>query len=57
MSGRLLEGRFEEAQSMSWSKLLNPVFEIDLVHRPYCGGELKIIEALEEQAVIEKMLA
>ena len=41
---------------LSWAKLLNRVFEIDLEHCPNCGGELKIIAAIPEQPVIEKML-
>jgi len=32
------------------------VFELDLEHRPNCGGELKIIAAIQEQPVIEKVL-
>ena len=32
------------------------VFEIDTAHCPNCGGELKIIAAILEQPVIEKIL-
>jgi len=32
------------------------VFEIDMAHCPNCGGELKIIAAILEQPVIEKIL-
>jgi hypothetical protein len=41
---------------LSWAKLLKRVFEIDMEHCPNCGGELKIIAALLEQAVIENIL-
>ena len=41
---------------LSWAKLLQRVFEIDLAHCPHCGGELKIIAAILEQPVIEKIL-
>ena len=41
---------------LSWAKLLKRVFEIDMEHCPNCGGELKIIAAILEQPVIEKML-
>jgi hypothetical protein len=41
---------------LSWVKLLKRVFEIDLEHCPNCGGELKIIAAILEQPVIEKIL-
>jgi hypothetical protein len=32
------------------------VFEIDLEHCPNCGGELKIIAAILETPVIERIL-
>jgi len=41
---------------LSWAKLLKRVFEIDLEHCPNCGGQLKIIAAIMEQPVIEKIL-
>lgn len=39
-----------------WARLLKRVFEIDLEHCPNCGGELKMIAAILEQPVIEKIL-
>lgn len=41
---------------LSWAKLLKRVFELDLEHCPNCGGELKIIAAILEHPVIEKIL-
>ena len=41
---------------LSWAKLLKRVFEIDMEHCPNCGGQLKIIAAVLEQPVIEKIL-
>ena len=41
---------------MNWARMLKRVFEIDLEHCPNCGGELKIIAAILEQPVIEKIL-
>lgn len=41
---------------LSWARLLKRVFEIDIEHCPNCGGELKIIAAILEQPVIEKIL-
>jgi len=41
---------------LGWAKLLKRVFEIDMEHCPNCGGELKIIAAILEQPVIEKIL-
>ncbi|MBL8383044.1 MAG: hypothetical protein JNM90_08230 [Burkholderiales bacterium] len=41
---------------MNWARLLERVFEIDLEHRPQCGGEFKIIAAIEVPAVIVTIL-
>ena len=41
---------------LNWAKLLKRVFELELEHCPNCGGELKIIAAIPEQPVIEKIL-
>jgi len=40
---------------ISWVWLLKRVFEIDLEHCPNCGGELKIIAAILEAEVIERI--
>ena len=37
-------------------RLLKRVFDLDLAHCANCGGELKIIAAILEQPVIEKIL-
>ena len=41
---------------LSRAKLLQRVFDLDLEHCPSCGGELKILAAMLEQPVIEKVL-
>ncbi len=41
---------------LSWAKLLKRVFEIDMENCPNCDGQLKIIAAILEQPVIEKIL-
>ena len=41
---------------MSWARLLKRVFEIDLEHCPNRGGALKIIAAILEAPVIERIL-
>lgn len=44
-------------QRISWARLLRRVFDIDMQHCPNCGaGELKIIAAILERPVIEKIL-
>jgi hypothetical protein len=43
---------------ISWARLLKRVFDIDMQHCPNCGaGELKIIAAIFERPVIEKILS
>ena len=41
---------------LSWARLLKRVFDPDLEHFTKCGGELKIIAAMHERPVIEKIL-
>jgi hypothetical protein len=42
---------------ISWARLLKRIFDIDLQHCPHCGaGELKIIAAILERPMIEKIL-
>jgi hypothetical protein len=43
---------------ISWARLLKRVFDIDMQRCPNCGsGELKIIAAILERLVIEKILS
>jgi hypothetical protein len=42
---------------IAWARLLKRVFDIDMQHCPNCGGgELKIIAAILERPVVEKIL-
>ena len=42
---------------MSWAQLLKRVFAIDSTTCPQCGGPLTILAAIEEPAVIGKILS
>ena len=44
-----------KAARMRWAQLLKRVFDID-IERCACGGKLKIIAAIEEHALIERIL-
>jgi hypothetical protein len=39
-----------------WTRLLKRVFDLDLERCPNCGGELKIIAAILQTPVIERIL-
>ena len=53
----LVDDRIGASQLMGWARLLKRVFDIDMQHCPNCGsGELKIIAAILERPVIEKIL-
>jgi hypothetical protein len=52
---QMLEGRAAELGPAAQARL-SSAFEIDLERCPNCGGELKIIAAILEQPVIEKIL-
>ena len=41
---------------MGRARLLKRVFDLDFEHYPQCGGDLKIIAAIEEPAVIVRIL-
>ncbi|MEO7861106.1 MAG: hypothetical protein ABIU05_11790 [Nitrospirales bacterium] len=41
---------------MSWAQLLTRVFAIDLTTCPQCGGPLTLLAAIEDPAVIIKIL-
>jgi len=41
---------------INWARLLKRVFQIDLEHCPNCGGQIRIIAAILESAVIDRIL-
>ena len=41
---------------LGWARLLKRVFDVDLEHCPQCGGDFKIIAAIEDPAVIARIL-
>ena len=41
---------------LGWARLLKRVCAFDLEHCPHCGGALKIIAAIVEPPVIERIL-
>jgi hypothetical protein len=41
---------------MGWARLLKRVFDLDLEHCPQCGGEFRIIAAIEAPALIARIL-
>ena len=42
---------------MSWAQLLTRVFAIDITTCPQCGGALTLLAAIEDPAVISKILS
>lgn len=41
---------------MSWAKLLNRVFNVDITQCQFCLGEVKVVAAILERSAIEKIL-
>ena len=41
---------------MRWAQLLKRVFDIDIERYPHCGGQLKLIAAIEDAAAIARIL-
>jgi len=53
-----LNVHFEQRhQAMTWAQRLKRVFNIDVSVCPTCGGDSRVIACIEEQAVIDKILA
>ncbi|MET0062412.1 MAG: hypothetical protein ABW176_08955 [Candidatus Thiodiazotropha endolucinida] len=44
-------------QAMAWAQRLKRVFNIDVSVCPKCGGEAKVIASIEDQQIIDKILA
>jgi len=44
-------------QAMAWAQRLKRVFNIDVSVCPTCGGDSRVIACIEDQAVIDKILA
>ncbi|MFC1329260.1 MAG: hypothetical protein G8D66_00535 [gamma proteobacterium symbiont of Ctena orbiculata] len=44
-------------QAMTWAQRLKRVFNIDVSICPQCGGEAKVIASIEDQQIIDKILA
>jgi hypothetical protein len=44
-------------KAMTWAQRLKRVFNIDVSLCPKCGGEARVIASIEDQAVIDKILA
>jgi hypothetical protein len=42
---------------LSWAQLLKRVFQIDMTTCSYCGGQVTLIAAIEDPAVLGKILA
>jgi len=47
----------ERHASMTWAQRLKRVFNIDIETCPRCGGPVKVIACIEEQELIDKILA
>jgi len=47
----------QQHKAMSWAQRLKRVFNIDVSVCTKCGGEAKVIACIEDQAVIDKILA
>ena len=54
--GEHAEEHTHTSARIGWARLLKRVFDIDLEHCPQCGGEFRIIAAIEEPAVIVRIL-
>ena len=60
MHSEAVESEFDDGHRwgsrITWALLLKRVFEMDMQRCPNCGGELKVIAAILDRAVIERIL-
>ena len=42
---------------MSWAQRLKRVFKIEIETCEFCGGQMKVIAAIEDPALIKRILA
>ena len=58
-AGKESEDRTPEQRhkAMTWAQRLKRVFNIDVSICPKCGGEAKVIACIEDQQIIDKILA
>ena len=52
----LVKGRLGACQLSNWAWLLKRAFELELEHCPNCGGELRLIGAIQGAPVTERVL-
>jgi hypothetical protein len=50
------DSAFRKKCRMTWAALIKCVYEVDPLKCPKCGGEMKIVSFIEEDAVIRKIL-
>lgn len=50
-------GEDEHKAKMTWARLLHRVFNIDVTVCQHCAGEIKVLAAIMERSVIEKILS
>ena len=56
VAGNEEESRKKKSHGMTWAQRLKRVFGIDIKMCGKCGGKVKVVAAIEEPAVIEKIL-
>jgi hypothetical protein len=54
--GRCQIGSVGSARGMRWAALLQRVFEVDALRCPRCGSTMRLIAAIEDPAVAERIL-
>jgi hypothetical protein len=47
---------FRRKCRMTWAALIKCVYEVDPLKCPKCGGEMRIVSFIDEDAVIEKIV-
>ncbi len=55
-SGVSLADNYRVGKDVYWARLLRKVFEVDPLHCPRCGGELKVVSVITDPRVVGHIL-
>ncbi len=53
---RIMEGELRPIPAKGWAEMIRKVYEVDPMVCPQCGGTMKIIAFLTDDAVVDRII-